>query len=126
MKEGIQLKLQARTSKYLEKNIPLLKLLCAKADERPGNDKRETQENKKPIKKPKQSVKASFDAFLPPRGPLVDIHGPGTVFHHIKLQDAARKRREDKRKKVFGDKKATVRNSGPQPIRPPPPAEPEV
>ena len=126
MKEGLKLKLKARTSKFLEKNVPLMKQLYFKTEE--SIERKEMQmnaktEGKQPRKKNKINT-ANFDQFLPPRGPVIDIHGPGTVFHRIRQREAARIRREEKRMKVFGDKKATVRGSGglkPLVRAPPPP-----
>ena len=112
MKAGLEIKLKTRTSKFIEKNVPVLKCLCEKAElfnelmtrdpTRPQNGHK-TREGKR-----SRSLAATFDSFLPPRGPLIDLHGPGTVFYRIRQREQARLKREaQKRKKEF-DKAAAL------------------
>ena len=44
----------------------------------------------------------TFDSFVPPRGALVDMYGPGTVFHRIREREKARQLKIQKRGKMFG------------------------
>ena len=40
-----------------------------------------------------RSVSEIFESFVPSRGALIDIYGPGTVFHMIREREIRRKNR---------------------------------
>ena len=40
----------------------------------------------------KNSLSASFDTFVPTRGALIDIYGPGTVFYRNRMREKAKRK----------------------------------
>ncbi len=98
LKSSLELKLKSRTSKHLQKVAPFMQHLCNKAEEH--NEMKRLLSSKSNVKSknytPKK-VSVSFDSFVPPRGPLIDIHGPGTVFYRIRKREQAKVKREKKK-----------------------------
>jgi hypothetical protein len=106
MKENLELRIQSRMSKHLEKSIPLLKVLLSKAEE--YNEIRQQQIEARMsavVEKPTKQTKTmadTFESFVPPRGALIDMYGPGTVFHRIREREKAKALRAKKGRNLFG------------------------
>lgn len=116
MKENLELRIQSRMSKHVEKSIPLLKILLAKAEE--YNEMRQHQIEarmsamvEKPVKQTK-SIADTFESFVPPRGALIDIYGPGTVFYRIRQREEAKALRAKKGRYLFGGFKGGTAQRG--------------
>ena len=108
MKDELDLRLQTRISRHNENAIPLLKCLCLKAEQY-IEQKQIQNEARQNIgvhgdrnAKHHKSMSESFDSFVPPRGALVDMYGPGTVFHRIREREKARQLKIQKSRKMFG------------------------
>lgn len=106
MKANLELRIQSRMSRHLEKSIPLLKIMLTKAEE--YNEIRQQQIEarmntvvEKPAKQTK-SMADTFESFVPPRGALIDIYGPGTVFYRIRQREEAKALRAKKGRNLFG------------------------
>ena len=101
MKEGLELRLKSRVSKHVEKCCPIFKTLQIKAEEYNEQKKLQSEARMNAHEKPQKHTKTMqevFDSFVPPRGPLIDLYGPGTVFHHIREREKAKRMRQQKRK----------------------------
>lgn len=107
MKENLEIRIQSRMSRHLEKSIPLLRILLTKTEE--YNEIRQQQIEarmtavhvEKPVKQ-NRSMADSFESFVPPRGALIDIYGPGTVFYRIRQREEAKALRAKKGRNLFG------------------------
>lgn len=111
MKENLELRLLSRTSKHLDKHVPLLKCLLCKAEEynQQKQQQSEARQNANHEKAGKQAktLAASFDSFLPPRGPVIDERGPGTVWYRINERYHAKAKKQQKRQMFGGYNMAT-------------------
>lgn len=85
IREIVETKLEIRCSRFAERQIPLLKYLLYKL--RCITHPKKVQQSvwDKPAAETSWKV-ANFH-----RGPIIDLYGPGTVFHMIRMRDKARK-----------------------------------
>ena len=93
MKAGLELKLTSRISSHIARQVPLLKVLGDKVLE--FIEQREqaniARSKGKDLKNNKTGKKhGAYNGFIPNKGPLIDMHGPGTVFHHIRKRQQAK------------------------------------
>lgn len=107
MREGLDLRLGSRINKHSEKAIPLLKALCCKAEEymeqkQQQNEARLQSMHQQHSAKHHKTISQSFESFVPPRGALIDMYGPGTVFHRIREREKTRQLKLQKKKNMFG------------------------
>ena len=100
MKSCLDLRLKSRMSKHNSSQVPLLGRLYAAVEdfkthkqERQHGGGKHGKSNHQQQKQQRKTITEYYDAFIPPPGPLVDMYGPGTVFHHI------RERAKEKRSK---------------------------
>lgn len=110
MKEALEPRLRSRLSRHAE--MPLMKCLCFRAHDYVEQKQQQTEARQSIAQhgaggggsggKQPRSMAATFDSFVPPRGALVDIHGPGTVFHRIREREKARQMKMQKGRKMFG------------------------
>ncbi len=85
IQEQAHIKLHSRVSRLHENQVPLLRTLLFKLDSKQRNKRCNAHHSKQ--------ASATWDeSFIPHRGPLVDIHGPGTVFYYIRQREQARRR----------------------------------
>ena len=100
MKEDLELRLKSRLHRHLERNVPLLRCLFLKAQEynvqrRQQNEARYNAIQERHVKQPK-TIGDSYDSFVPPHGALIDLYGPGTVFHRIREREAAKIKKQQR------------------------------
>ncbi|CAH1803174.1 unnamed protein product, partial [Owenia fusiformis] len=83
LKDSIETKLKCRLSRLADFQIPLLRYLYFKLKSRDMlmTLKNEVEDN-------------HMTKFDPPRGPMVDQFGPGSVFHRIRMRDKRRRYRD--------------------------------
>ncbi|CAH1782720.1 unnamed protein product [Owenia fusiformis] len=82
MTDSLELKLQHR----INEKVLLSQLLYHKTKEINDEVRRQSQARRVDHKKhPKAHI--GSDAFIPTTGPLVDMYGPGTVFHRIRQRE---------------------------------------
>ncbi|KAK2173403.1 hypothetical protein NP493_877g00021 [Ridgeia piscesae] len=107
MMENLEVKLDSRLTKHLEQSLPLVGLLLDKA--RVHNIQRRRQRLARQLSRQdrrqqtgptRKTMANSFDNFVPTHGALVDMYGPGTVFHHIRKREQAKAQKEQKRQQV--------------------------
>ena len=95
MKSDLEIKLQARKSQLLDRDIPLISRLVSLAEQFNALlESRTSDSNKRAASEARPSRKLSddYERFIPARGALVDIYGEGTVFHRIRERDKAKKK----------------------------------
>ena len=107
MREGLDLRLHSRINRHSDKAMPLLKVLCNKVEEYVEQKQQQTEARMQSMHqqhsaKQHKTMSQSFDSFVPPRGPLIDMYGPGTVFHRIREREKARQLKLQKKKNMFG------------------------
>ena len=100
MKGDLELRLKSRINKHLEKSVPVLKNLFAKAEEynvqrQQQVEARHNAGQEKHSKHPK-TMGETFDSFVPPQGALIDMYGPGTVFYRIRQREAAKIKKQER------------------------------
>ena len=93
MRENLELRMRSRTSKHMEKVVPMMTYVINKAHEL--NERRQEQNGiiKRTQKStPEKTIRsaADFDLFVPPYGALIDMFGPGTVFYRIRQRENQR------------------------------------
>lgn len=111
MKEDLMTRLQFRLSPDpLHSSVPLLHRLLEKVED--YNRRRLSQTAARQLrswasstvkeegKAVSRSGSAMFDGFVPHQGALIDIHGPGTVFHRIRQREKARVARMTKGRRM--------------------------
>lgn len=100
MRQDLEWKLISRMSKYLLRHVPLFRFIISKAEEynRIKAEKMEARHNNKEEKIKAPPAGVNFDSFIPPRGPVIDLYGPGTVFHRIRQKENERLLRESRRR----------------------------
>jgi hypothetical protein len=100
MKEDLELRLKSRINKHLEKSVPVFRHLYVKAEEynmqrQQQVEARHNAAQEKHSKHPK-TIAETFDSFVPPQGALIDMYGPGTVFHRIRQREAAKIKKQER------------------------------
>ncbi|XP_064601097.1 uncharacterized protein LOC135467261 [Liolophura sinensis] len=85
IREIVETKLDIRCSRFAERQIPLLRYLLYKL-------RCITHPKKVPQSVwDKPAVETSWKVANFHRGPIIDLYGPGTVFHMIRMRDKARR-----------------------------------
>lgn len=100
MKEDLVMRLGCRLSTRLTSVIPLLSILVDRAEAFAVQRRRQIEARRStaavavaPTKRVPRSTRTLSDvygSFVPNRGALVDLYGPGTVFHRIRQRDERR------------------------------------
>ncbi|XP_074650320.1 uncharacterized protein LOC141905375 [Tubulanus polymorphus] len=127
MKNCLHFKLKHRFAAFMCK-IPLLRTIVDMAAEfnretappsggivtGRGDGKRSSSSSSTSIHYASAQSHHSTDSFsLPPRGPVIDLHGPGTVFHRIRTREKAKQKRKMLREKYQDPtQKSTANVSG--------------
>ncbi|XP_064635011.1 uncharacterized protein LOC135492444 isoform X2 [Lineus longissimus] len=97
MKDMVAIKLHCRILR-LDNAVPILNALLHKLDEETAL--RLKQQQPQITSKEKLSPADEMNQFIPQRGPVIDIFGPGTVFYRNRMREKAK--REAKSKRMFG------------------------
>lgn len=92
IKHAMELKAHSRMNQALENVVPLFKYVIKRGkelgDDRLSHAQRELRQ-------------ARMESFtLPPRGAVIDLFGPGTVFYHIRKREKAREKRNNAMQRV--------------------------
>ena len=96
IREHVEMKLLSRVQrKQLEIKVPLFKTLLLKLQ---NISKPSTKMNDKKL----YSDTMSESQFVPPRGALIDMFGPGTVFYRNRQRERAKNEAENKVNKFRG------------------------
>lgn len=99
LRDNAYLKLTARLSRLSDEEVPLLGTLLKKLELlRNGKDGSKHRKNS-PTKTSGETRDHSSGtrAFLhPPRGPLINMYGPGTVYHRNKVREEAKMKKQSK------------------------------
>ena len=84
MRQVVEIKVQSRVSRLNDQQIPLLRSLLYKLQtlNKPPSQKRYNRYDRD---------SKNADAVVPQRGPLIDMFGPGTVFHRTRMREKARR-----------------------------------
>ena len=125
MKECLDVRLYSRMHQH-EDQMPLFKFLfqdvieftaMAHEQSRARHNRRSKASDPEKVKHHRRTVAEYFASFIPPPGALVDIYGPGTVFHRIREREKARLDKKRVRK-VYATPGYTSPRNG-QPHMPP-------
>ncbi len=103
LKEDLELRLRSRMTPRAEKAVPMIRCLVKKAEE---YNQQRAQQNEARLHgnstdkhiKHSRTISESYDSFVPARGALIDMHGPGTVFYRIRQQHEAKAKRQQRHK----------------------------
>ena len=97
MRESVGVKLHSRILR-LDRSVPLLVSLQRKLDE--DNVVKLKHQNAKesgqPLARGKTTLAQDFNDFIPQRGPLIDLFGPGTVFYRNRMRERAKREAKNK------------------------------
>ena len=107
MKLCLDLRIRSRMSSHNNLHVPLLAHLHAnvKMLQEQFAEREQSKKGKAPHERhSRKTIAEYYDSFIPPPGPLVDMYGPGTVFHHIRERARIKRgRRPKKSSNSFGD-----------------------
>lgn len=84
IRHGAEVKLSARISRLHDNQVPLLRTLLFKME------CIDRQQQNKGRRRPMRTPISWEDDFVPQRGPLIDMYGPGTVFYRTKMREKAK------------------------------------
>lgn len=98
LRDNAHLKLTARLSRLPADEVPLLGALLAKLEVLRNGKDGSKHRKKNPAKTSGEGRGHSSGtrAFLPPRGPLINMYGPGTVYYRNKIREEARIKKQSK------------------------------
>nr|XP_006826029.1 PREDICTED: uncharacterized protein LOC102810008 [Saccoglossus kowalevskii] len=106
MKSIVEVKLTSRLNSAKKAKVPLLSILLEKIIEMnkppPVKDKRRRNEDNE------LDRRCSKDPLLPPRGPIIDQFGPGSLMYRNKVKEKQRRRFHERRLRTTTRKKADL------------------
>ena len=100
MKLCLDLRIRSRMSSHNNLHVPLLAHLHEHVSQfqRQYSEREQSKRGKVPSERQsRKTISEYYDAFIPPPGPLIDMYGPGTVFHHIRERARVKRNRRQKK-----------------------------
>ena len=92
IRQSAEVKLSARISRLHDNQVPLLRTLLFKME---CVDRQHQKKGRRTGPKSPTTPRDLYD-IVPHRGALIDLHGPGTVFHRTKMREKAKQYAQNK------------------------------